>query len=73
MRAFSFFGLKFVFDISISGCRTSKRVVIAVHRKCPEHYASIFIFGSKIFSSISRFLEVAEVKGKYLQCNAAVP
>ena len=54
---------KFVFDISISGCRTSERDLSAIPTWCPDQCENIFVFRSKNFSLISRFLDVAQVKG----------
>ena len=53
----------FFFEISIFGGRIGERKLSAVPTWCPDQCESIFVFPSKKFSSISRFLEVAQVKG----------
>ena len=65
VRAYLFFGPKNIsFDISISGGRTGERKVSTVPSRFPEQCARIFVFRSKNISLISRFLEVAQVKGR---------
>ena len=48
MLAFSFFVPNF-FYISISGGRTGEKEMSTVPTRCPEEYASIFVFRSKKF------------------------
>ena len=64
MQAYSFFGQNIYFLIS----RTGKSEVSAVPIRYPEQCASIFVFRSNIFFLISRFLEVAQVKGRCQRC-----
>ena len=58
--AFSFFNSNF-FSIFF-GVRTGKREESMVPTRYPKQDACIFVFRSKKFSSIFRFLEVAQVK-----------
>ena len=62
---FVFLSKTFFFNISISRGRTGERKVSSVLTRCHEQYVSIFVFRSKKISSISRFLEVAQIKGRY--------
>ena len=62
VRTFSFFGPKNVFDISISWGRTGKREVSTV-RGTLNRLRAFSFFCLKNFS-ISRFLGVAQVKGR---------
>ena len=63
MRQFSFFAPKFFFFyISISGGRKCEKKQSMVPTPFPEEYAIIFVFLSKIFISISQFLEISHVK-----------
>ena len=63
MRAIFVFGPNIYSSISISGGRSGEREMSAVPTRCPDHFAKIFVFGQKKFSSTSRFLDVAHVKG----------
>ena len=69
MRPFLFFGSKNFFDISISEDRTGEKEVSTVPLRCPEQYASIFIFQSCFF--LSQFLEGVQFKVRFqnYQCD----
>ncbi len=62
IQAFSFFDQKVFVNISITRVRTREKELSTVPKRCPEHFASIFVFRSKFVLSISRFQEDAQVK-----------
>ena len=62
IRLFLFFGPKFFFDISNPGYGTDATEVSTAPTRCPRRYATIFIFRSKIFFSISRILDMARAR-----------
>ena len=68
-RIFVFRSKKYFIDILNSGGRTGERKVSTVPSRFPEQYAHIFVFRSKNISSISRFLEVSQVKGRCQRCH----
>ena len=49
-------------DISISGRSTGATEVSTALTRCPEQYATIFIFVAKKFFAISRFLDVIRAR-----------
>ena len=59
---FVFRSKKIFFDISIFGCRTSKKEVSAVYTRYLNTMRAFLFFGPKNASSISQFLDVAQVK-----------
>ena len=64
MRLFLFSDPNFFFDISNPGYGTDATEVSTAPTRCPKSYATIFIFRSKIFFSISRLLNVARARRK---------
>ena len=61
---FVFRSKNFSFHISISGGRTNEREVSMVPTRCLNSMQQFLFFGSKTISSIPRFLEVTQMKGR---------